>query len=124
RGFISLEDSVTAVKLLIEHPPDQGKYRVVNQFAEVYSVRQIAEIVKEAAEKVGLGKVEMHHLENPRVEKEEHYYNPTRRILPSLGFRPTRTLRDEVPYMLEDLLPYRERIERFREGIPPKTKWR
>jgi nucleoside-diphosphate-sugar epimerase len=124
RGFISLEDSVTAVKLLIEHPPDQGKYRVVNQFAEVYSVRQIAEIVKEAAEKVGLGKVEMHHLENPRVEKEEHYYNPTRRILPSLGFRPTRTLRDEVPYMLEDLLPYKERIERFREGIPPKTKWR
>jgi nucleoside-diphosphate-sugar epimerase len=124
RGFISLEDSVTAVKLLIEHPPDQGKYRVVNQFAEVYSVRQIAEIVKEAAEKVGLGKVEMHHLENPRVEKEEHYYNPTRRILPSLGFRPTRILRDEVPYMLEDLLQYKERIERFREGIPPKTKWR
>jgi UDP-sulfoquinovose synthase (EC 3.13.1.1) len=124
RGFISLEDSVMAVKLLIEHPPDQGKYRVVNQFAEVYSVRQIAEIVKEAAEKVGLGKVEMHHLENPRVEKEEHYYNPTRRILPSLGFRPTRTLRDEVPYMLEDLLPYKERIERFREGITPKTKWR
>ena len=123
RGFISLEDSVTAVKLLIENPPSQGKYRVVNQFAEVYSVRQIAQIVKEGAEKLGL-KVEVSSLENPRVEKEEHYYNPVRKILPSLGFSPKKNLRDEVVYMIEDLLPYKERIERFRHGIPPKTKWK
>ncbi len=63
-------------------------------------------------------------IEDPRVEKEEHYYNPVRRILPSLGFSPKKNLKDEVPYMLEDLLPYKERIERFREGIPPKTKWK
>ncbi|BFI76116.1 NAD-dependent dehydratase [Sulfurisphaera ohwakuensis] len=123
RGFISLEDSMEALTLLLEHPPNQGEYRVANQFAEIYSVRKIAEMVKNAGEELGL-KVEIGPLPNPRVEAEEHYYNPERKVLPSLGFYPKKNLKDELKNMIKDLLPYRERLERYKDAILPKTKWR
>ncbi|BAB67462.1 putative UDP-sulfoquinovose synthase [Sulfurisphaera tokodaii str. 7] len=123
RGFISLEDSMEALTLLLEHPPNHGEYRVANQFAEIYSVRKIAEMVKNAGEELGL-KVEIGPLPNPRVEAEEHYYNPERKVLPSLGFYPKKNLKDELKNMIKDLLPYRERLERYKDAILPKTKWR
>lgn len=123
RGFISLEDSVEALKVLIENPPKQGEYRVVNQFMEIYSINQIANMVKRAGDELGLN-VQIGHVPNPRVEAEEHYYNPERRILDSLGFRPRRKMEDEVKVMIKDLLPYKERLERFKHVILPKTKWR
>lgn len=123
RGFLSLEDSMQALTLLLEHPPKQGEYRLVNQFAEVYSVRQIAQIVKKAGEELGLN-VQIGNYPNPRVEAEEHYYNPEIKILPSLGFYPKKKLPEEVKIMIKDLLPYKERLERYKHVIPPKTKWK
>jgi len=123
RGFLSLEDSISALALLLEHPPKQGEYRVVNQFMEIYSVRQIAEMVKKAGEELGLN-VQIGPLPNPRVEAEEHYYNPERKVLPSLGYYPKKNLRDEVKEMIKDLLPYKERLERYKHTILPRTKWR
>jgi nucleoside-diphosphate-sugar epimerase len=123
RGFISLEDSMEALTLLLEHPPKQGEYRVVNQFAEIYSVRKIAEMVKEAGEELGLT-VSIGDYPNPRVEAEEHYYNPEIKVLPSLGFYPKKRLKNEVKIMIKDLLPYKERLDRFKHVILPKTKWR
>lgn len=123
RGFISLEDSVEALKVLIEHPPKQGEFRVVNQFMEIYSINQIAEMVKRAGDELGLN-VQIAHVQNPRVEAEEHYYNPERKILDSLGFRPKRRMPEEVKVMIKDLLPYKERLERFKHVIMPKTRWR
>jgi nucleoside-diphosphate-sugar epimerase len=123
RGFLSLEDSMQALTLLLEHPPKQGEYRLVNQFAEVYSVSQIAQIVKKAGEELGLN-VQIGNYPNPRVEAEEHYYNPEIKILPSLGFYPKKRLPEEVKIMIKDLLPYKERLERYRYVIPPKTKWK
>lgn len=123
RGFLSLEDSMQALTLLLEHPPKQGEYRLVNQFAEVYSVSQIAQIVKKAGEELGLN-VQIGNYPNPRVEAEEHYYNPEIKILPSLGFYPKKRLPEEVKIMIKDLLPYKERLERYKHVIPPKTKWK
>jgi nucleoside-diphosphate-sugar epimerase len=123
RGFLSLEDSMQALTLLLEQPPKQGEYRLVNQFAEVYSVSQIAQIVKKAGEELGLN-VQISNYPNPRVEAEEHYYNPEIKILPSLGFYPKKRLPEEVKIMIKDLLPYKERLERYRHVIPPKTKWK
>lgn len=123
RGFISLEDSMQALTLLLEHPPKQGEYRQVNQIHEIYSVREIAEMVKDAAESLGLH-VEIGNVPNPRFEKEEHYYNVETKILPSLGFKPKKNLREEVKGMIEDLLPYKNRLEKFKDVVWPKTDWR
>jgi len=123
RGFLSLEDSIGALTLLLEHPPKQEEYRVVNQFMEIYSVRKIAEMVKKAGDELGLN-VQIGPLPNPRVEAEEHYYNPERKVLPSLGYYPKKNLGEEVKNMIKDLLPYKERLEKFKNTILPRTKWR
>jgi len=123
RGFLSLEDSMEALTLLLENPPRQGEYRVANQFTEIYSVKQIAEMVKKAGDELGLS-VQIGPLPNPRVEAEDHYYNPERKVLPSLGFYPKKNLREEVKNIIKDLLPYKERLESFKNAILPKTTWK
>ena len=49
---------------------------------------ELAELVKEAGEHLGYS-VEIQHYENPRVEKEEHYYNAIHTKLLDLGLEPT-----------------------------------
>ena len=49
---------------------------------------ELAELVKEAGEHLGY-EVEIEHVENPRVEKEEHYYNAIHTKLLDLGLEPT-----------------------------------
>ncbi|ASI13617.1 nucleoside-diphosphate-sugar epimerase [Candidatus Mancarchaeum acidiphilum] len=124
RAFLSLEDSVESLKRLIENPPNKGEYRVVNQFTEIYTVMELANEVKAIAEKLGIN-AEIKPIENPRVEAEQHYYNPERNVLPKLGIlKPSRTLPDEVYAILSDLKNYRKRLEKYRDVLMPKVKWR
>ena len=74
RGFLDIRDTVRCVELAILNPPEQGEFRVFNQFTEEFSVGQLAEMMVDAAGKLGIeGRIE--HVPNPRVELEEHYYN-------------------------------------------------
>ncbi len=124
RGFISLEDSIDSIYLLLTHPPEDGEYRVVHQYRETHSVNEIAQIVKDAAADFGIH-VDIEHIPNPRVEKEEHYYNPIRRVLPGLGmFGLNKDLKDEVKVILRDVIPYKYRIEAKRSIIMPRIRWR
>ncbi len=123
RGYLSLEDSVEALKLLVENPPEKGDYRVVNQFVELLSINDIAEIVRKASNKLGLD-AEVEHLENPRVEAERHYYNPEIKVLPKLGFRRKLKMSDLAEQLIKDILPYRSRIIRYKNAIQPHTNWR
>ncbi len=116
RGFISLEDSITALALLLEHPPETGTMRVVNQYAESKSVMELAQMVKREGDALGL-KVEIKPVPDPRVEAQRHYYNVERFVLPSLGFKPSRRIADEIPIMLADLMKYKPRLEEKREAI-------
>ncbi len=95
-----------------------------NQFDEHYSVLKLATIVKEVYEEEFGGIAEIKHVENPRVEKEEHYYNPIHENLKKLGFRRTKELRDEVELMLQDLSQFRDKILSMREVIEPRTFWK
>ncbi len=64
------------------------------------------------------------NIDNPRVEAEEHYYNPDRVRLPALGFRSTNDIDDELRLTIPRLMKYRKRIEAVKESILPKIKWR
>jgi UDP-sulfoquinovose synthase len=123
RGYLSLEDSVTALSLLIENPPEKGEHRSVNQFVELLSINEIAEIVKKAAKKQGID-IEIEHMENPRIEADRHYYNPEIKVLPSLGFHPKLKMADLAGQLIKDLKPYKTRINGFRDRILPHTNWR
>ena len=123
RGYIALRDSMQCLTLAAENPPDQGEYRVFNQFDECYSVNELAEHVVEISGEYGI-EAKIWNIENPRVELEEHYYNPDRERLPELGFKPTNTLDDELRITIPKLMKYKERIGAKREHIMPTIKWR
>jgi len=122
RGFLALVDSVQCISLLLENPPDAGEYRVINQFDEQHSVSELANRVKAIGNKKGLN-VEIKSFENPRVEKEEHYYKADHEQLKKLGFKATRHIDDEISVMLDDLIPYKNRINEKRESIVKLFKW-
>jgi len=122
RGFLPLRDSMQCLNLALDNPPQPGEYRVLNQFEEVYDLTELAEKVRRVAGQLGL-KVEIHNLENPRKEMEEHYYKPDHQNLRDLGYKPTHDVEAEMKIMLTDLMKYRERIEGKKEVLIPKIRW-
>ncbi|MDH5199665.1 MAG: UDP-sulfoquinovose synthase [Candidatus Bathyarchaeota archaeon] len=122
RGYIALRDSMQCLTISTENPPDGGEYRTFNQFDECYSVNELAEHVVDVAGEFGI-EAKIWNIENPRLEAEEHYYNPDRENLPRLGFKPTNTLDDELRITLPKLIQYKERIEAKRDRILPTIYW-
>lgn len=122
RGFLPLRDSMQCLTLSIEHPPAAGEYRVVNQFEEVYDITELATKVQRVARDLGLD-AQIHNLENPRKELEEHYYRPDHSTLLDLGYRPTHDVETEIKIMISDLIKYRSRIESKRDLFIPDVRW-
>jgi len=123
RGFIALSDSIQCISLLIDNPPDNGEYRVVNQYDEQHSVLELAEKVKKIGDKKGLN-VEVKSKINPRMEAEKHYYKADHETLRNLGFNRTREIDDEIDVMLDDLIPNKQRIEDKKDVIVKEIKWK
>ncbi len=122
RGFIPLRDSMQCLTLALENPPEAGEYRVFNQFEEAYDVTELAQKVRKVAGELGL-EAEIHNLENPRLELEEHYYEPDHQHLLDLGYEPTHDMEAELRIMLADLERYRGRIEAVKEVLIPDIRW-
>ncbi len=124
RGFIALEDSMQSLRLAVEHPADPGEYRVFNQFDAAYSVNELAELVRRSAERRGLHPT-IEHPPDPRVEAEEHYYNPLHEHLPRLGYVHQRTLETVIEEIFDDLTRFKRRLARKREVVlPGRVSWR
>jgi UDP-sulfoquinovose synthase len=85
-------------------------------------VTELALKVQKAGRELGL-RVEVHNLENPRIEKEEHYYHPDHRRLLDLGYQPTHDMDAELRLMLKDLVKYSDRIEALRAVLIPDIRW-
>lgn len=122
RGYIALRDSIQCMTLTVENPPREGEYRVFNQFDETYSVNELVEHVIAIGNEFGLN-VKSRSIDNPRLEKEQHYYNPEHAKLPALGFKPTHDLDTELRLTISKLIEYRMRIEEKASTILPTIKW-
>jgi len=127
RGYIHLRDSIRCITTLAEHPPTEKDsikgYRVVNQLQECKSCNEVAELVAEVAEQFNLEPT-IKHIQNPRVEAEEHYYEPIVVKLRQLGWKPHDTMENAVVEMFETLIPYKDRIKRILPAVIPVTTWR
>lgn len=101
--------------------PPGPHLRILNQFVETFSVRQLAEIVVRVGKSRGFD-VQLNNLENPRVEKEEHYYNPTHTGLKELGLKPNLLNDAIVDNIFRIVEQYRNNINKaaFFRGI----KWK
>jgi UDP-sulfoquinovose synthase len=122
RGFIPLRDSIECIVLAIRNSPVAGEYRVLNQFERTYSIVELAELVRDAAADRGLD-VDIASFENPRLEKQQHYYNPDRNALVALGYVPRGEIRAEIGQMLDDVLQHRARIFPYRHRLLPTVRW-
>jgi UDP-sulfoquinovose synthase len=121
RGFLNIRDTLQCVELAVDNPADAGEYRVFNQFTESFSVAELAELVRRSAGEVGI-EVEIDHVENPRVELEEHYYNPIHTKLLDLGLQPTLLGEELVESMLKAIQDHRGRV--IDSAIDPRTQWK
>jgi len=122
RAFLPLRDSMRCLTLAIENPAENSEFRVFNQFAESYSIIDLAQTVQEVGNELGLN-VEIRHYDNPRVEREQHYYNPIRERLDALGYEPSIAVRSEIRIMLDDLKQHTDRIEDKRHLLIPDIRW-
>jgi UDP-sulfoquinovose synthase len=120
RGFLNIRDTLRCVELAVENPADSGEFRVFNQFTEQFSVGQLAELVKAAGEHLGYS-VEVCHVENPRVELEEHYYNAVHTKLIDLGLEPTLLGEELVESMIHTIERHKEQV--IAGSIDPHTRW-
>jgi UDP-sulfoquinovose synthase len=94
RGYLNIRDTLNCIELSALKPVERGQLRIFNQIVETFSVNELAERVMRVGRARGHD-VEVKTVENPRVEKEDHYYNPTYTGLKELGLK-THPLTDEV----------------------------
>jgi len=120
RGYLNLRDTLQCVRLAAENPAAKGELRIFNQLTETFTVNELAERVKRVGDHMKLG-VEIKSIENPRKEREEHYYNPTHSGLKELGLEPNLMTDDVIASMLETIVANKDRIETRR--IMPRVKW-
>jgi UDP-sulfoquinovose synthase len=120
RGFLNIRDTLRCVELAVLNPPEAGEYRVFNQFTETFSVRDLAKLVQQQGKKLGL-EVELQRLKNPRVEAEDHYYNPRHDKLKALGLTPHLLSNVLIESMLVCIQENAGRIRQ--ESILPHVVW-
>lgn len=120
RGFLDIRDTVRCVELAIANPANPGEFRVFNQFTEMFSVGDLANMVQKAGSALGL-KVEVDNLDNPRIEKEEHYFNAKNTNLLDLGLQPHYLSDSLLDSLLNFAVKYKQRVDEAQ--ILPKVKW-
>ena len=123
RTFLSLQDSIECLNLILDHPAER-EYKVYNQFDEYYPLNYIAETVKSKYETIYGKSINIDHVPNPRVEMEDHYYNPVNQNLKDIGYRRQRSLDEEMPVMISDVRKNINMVYGLKNVIKPSTNWR
>ena len=118
RGLIDIRDTVECIRLASENPAERGEFRVFNQMTESFSVEEIAKVVANSYD----GAVEVEHLENPRVEQAEHYYNVVHTGLVELGLQPHLLSNTLIESLFSVAEAHKERVDLG--AMRPTVEWR
>lgn len=121
RGFLHIKDTVRCIEIAAENPADPGEFRVFNQFTEQFSVMDLAKMVQKVAKEEGLD-TEIANLENPRIEKEEHFYEAVNTNLLDLGLQPQLLTDEVIRNILQTVLAHKDRV--IKENVLPNVKWK
>jgi nucleoside-diphosphate-sugar epimerase len=119
RTFLTLQDSIQALLIAINNPPtDTSKPRVWNQLTEHWKIIDLANYINEKTN------CDINHIDSPRTENtEKHYYNVKTDVLNSLGYKPSRTIKEEIDFLLSLLPRFKDNIESQKQLILPNIKW-
>src|SRR5258705_12463460 len=106
------------IELVIKNAPVRGEYKVVNQFANIHSINELALKVKNVCNQLNIH-VEITKMKNPRKESEKHYYNPDNQNLKNLGYIPSTNFEEEILKLIVGIRPFKNRISRYSEILNP-----
>ncbi len=120
RGYLNIKDTLQCVHMSEKTPAAKGQLRIFNQIMETFSVNELAEKVQRVGNSLGYN-VRIDHLENPRREAEEHYYNPTYQGLVEIGVEPHYLTDDMLAGMFQTVARFKNNIRL--EVIFHGVKW-
>lgn len=120
RGFLNIGDTIRCVELAVDNPAEPGKLRVFNQFTEQFSINDLANMVQATGQRAGIA-VKINHIENPRVEMEEHYYHAEHTKLLDLGLKPHLLSDAVLDDMLATVRANSEHVDR--QVMTPRIAW-
>jgi UDP-sulfoquinovose synthase len=121
RGYLNLKDTMQCVYLAAMNPPPARELRIFNQVTETFSVNDLAAKVKAVGQQLGF-EVTLNNIANPRVEKEEHYYNPQYTGLLELGLEPHYLTEAVLRDMFQVVARYQKNIRQ--EAIYRGVSWK
>ena len=121
RGYLNIRDTLKCVELACSNPAKQGEMRVYNQFTEQFSVMDLATKVVAAGRRAGLD-VSIKHIDNPRIEMEDHYYNAKHSKLVDLGLKPILLDDAVLDRMIAAVLASKAKVDT--KVVMPRAKWR
>lgn len=120
RGFINIKDTVSCIEIAALNPANPGEFRVFNQFTEEFSVQDLANRVQNASRNLGID-VDIEHLQNLRIELEQHYYHAAHTKLVELGLEPHLLQEEEIQSIIQIAVAQKDRIRL--EKIKPTVTW-
>ena len=124
RSFLSINDSVQALMIALHNEPEAGEVQTWNQLSEWHSMVDVADMVMRVGNELGI-RVEKQHIPTPRLEKtEDHYYNFITKNLTDKGYVPTRTIEQEIKYVIEKLSIYKNELDKYRDVVIPKIEFK
>ena len=111
RGYLNLKDTLQCVHKSEQTPAKQGELRIFNQMMETFSANDLAEKTTRVGQSLGYD-VQIEHLENPRKEMEEHYYNPTYQGLIEIGVEPHYLTDEVMAEIFRSVAQYKDQIRK------------
>ena len=121
RGYLNIRDTIQCIKLALKNPPKKGVLNIFNQFTEQFSVKELANKVALALNKIELN-VKIKAIKNPRIEKEKHYYNAKNTGMKKLGLKPTLLTDEVIIEMAQYVISNKKHINN--KIISPKSTWK
>ncbi len=118
RAIIDIRDTVECIRLACETPADAGEFRVFNQTTETMSLSEMAKVVTTAYP----GESSVEHLDNPRVETEDHHFSVVHTALEDLGLKPHLLSDTLLSSMFGIIEQHQTRVDR--RCLRPAVDWR
>ena len=120
RGYINIKDTLQCVYVSAQNPAKKGELKIYNQIMETFTVNQLADLVQNVGMDLGYN-VKVKSVKNPRVEREEHYYNPSYHGLVELGVSPNYLTKELMKSMFSVVGQYKDYVKK--DSIFLNIKW-
>ncbi len=120
RGYLNIKDTLQCITAAEKHPANKGEMKIYNQIMETFTANELAELTQKVGNKLGYD-VKIDHIENPRKEAEEHYYNPTYQGLQDIGVTPHLLDESSMERMFNIVAKHKDNIRK--DVIFKGVKW-